>query len=435
MALLDNLISYWALDESSGDRADSHGSNTLTDNGPVGSATGKLGLAASFSGITNYSLSRADNASLSTGDIDFTAQAWVYFTTKTNYHVFAHKGWETGGSSNKEWVLWYDQGADRFVFSVAKSGADTSVTAGNFGAPSINTWYLLHGWHDSINNQIGISVNAGTANTTTHTTGVNDGASNFEVGASSVQALWLSGRVDEVGFWKRVLSSQDRTDLYNSGAGLAYPFGAVTRLMRRWRATQARDASLFPSLFDRRFVAPAIATPVARLPKRRGVVVGPLPFLLPGSTRAVLPANTPAVTVPIVPARRSTEATGSALAAPVCQRSRLPRFTPPAMPALAPRRASVSLLRTALPAVSQRRRPVAPAPAIPLPIVGAKRSTQCQEPKLIPLAPKRRTLPRDGVAVLAPIPPRICDTYVLDGVIDDTYVIDLVQEDRYLVEC
>ena len=39
----------------------------------------------------------------------------------------------------------------------------------------------------------------------------------------------MKGRIDEVGFWKRVLTSSERSLLYNGGVGLTYPFsGAPT---------------------------------------------------------------------------------------------------------------------------------------------------------------------------------------------------------------
>ncbi len=41
MALTDSLVAMWRLEESSGNRSDSQGSNTLTDTNTVGSGTGK----------------------------------------------------------------------------------------------------------------------------------------------------------------------------------------------------------------------------------------------------------------------------------------------------------------------------------------------------------------------------------------------------------
>ncbi len=45
-ALTDNLSAYWKLDEASGTRVDSAGSNDLTSNNSVGQAVGKLGNAS-----------------------------------------------------------------------------------------------------------------------------------------------------------------------------------------------------------------------------------------------------------------------------------------------------------------------------------------------------------------------------------------------------
>src|SRR3990167_8592069 len=42
MALTDQLISYWKFDESSGNAADSHGANTLTNTNTATFGTGKI---------------------------------------------------------------------------------------------------------------------------------------------------------------------------------------------------------------------------------------------------------------------------------------------------------------------------------------------------------------------------------------------------------
>ena len=72
MALTDSLISYWKLDEASGNATDSHGTNTLTDTNTVTSVAGKINTARYFTNANTEFFTLADNASLSTGDIDFT---------------------------------------------------------------------------------------------------------------------------------------------------------------------------------------------------------------------------------------------------------------------------------------------------------------------------------------------------------------------------
>ncbi len=223
MALTDSIVAYWKLDAASGNESDSHGSNTLTVVGTVGSAAGKIGNARTNDGTGGNDLGRADNADLSTGDIDFTLQAWVYLNAKAATQILAGK-W-AGGEGNFEYLLWYDNTGDRWMFSVTPDGAAASlvsVTADNFGSPPTATWHLLHAWHDAAGNQLGVTVNAGTANTASHSTGVFDGASDFMLLSDGVSGL--DGRADEAALWKRVLSATERSELYNGGAGLTYPF-------------------------------------------------------------------------------------------------------------------------------------------------------------------------------------------------------------------
>jgi len=225
MALTDNLISHWNLDEASGNALDAHGGNTLTETGgTIASTTGKVGNARDFeAGDTEY-FEIADNTDLSTGDIDFTIAAWVKFETLGNYAIISK--WTPTGNQ-REYELGYTAGGtNRFRFQVSTNGSTTvTLSASTFGAPSTGVWYFLTAWHDATNNQLGIAVNAGTPDTVSHTTGVFNGTSAFAMGArpSAVGDYW-DGLIDEVGFWKRVLTSDERTALYNGGAGLAYPF-------------------------------------------------------------------------------------------------------------------------------------------------------------------------------------------------------------------
>ena len=78
---LSGLIAYWTLDEASGTRVDAHGNNDLSDNNTVTSTTGKVGDAAAFATANSEYLSRADNADLSVGNIDFTFDLWLNLST------------------------------------------------------------------------------------------------------------------------------------------------------------------------------------------------------------------------------------------------------------------------------------------------------------------------------------------------------------------
>lgn len=222
MALLDGLISYWKLDEASGTRVDSHtGGNDLTDNNTVTQVAGKISNAGQFTLANSEHLSRADNISLSTGDIDFTIAGWVYLDTKPGEMGLFGK--YTIGGNQREYLVSYESGGDRFRFYISNNGtATTTIDANNLGSPSTGTWYYIVAWHDATANTINIQVNNGTVNSTAHTTGAFDSSSSFNIGAIGDPLLYHNGRVDEVGFWKKVLTSDERTQLYNGGSGLAY---------------------------------------------------------------------------------------------------------------------------------------------------------------------------------------------------------------------
>jgi hypothetical protein len=143
------------------------------------------------------------------GDEDFTSAGWVYLDSKVGNEYIINRGDDAG--------IYFDSAADRFRFRVT---GGVNANADNLGSPSLGTWYFVVGWHDSVNNQIGIQVNSGTANTTSHSTGVTDNNTVLAIGAyDSVPNHTFNGRIDEVGFWKKVLTAQERTDLYNSGLG------------------------------------------------------------------------------------------------------------------------------------------------------------------------------------------------------------------------
>jgi hypothetical protein len=224
-SLLTDLISYWKLDEASGTRADSvtASANDLTDNNTVTATTGKQGDAAHFVNANDESLSKASNDSLRCGNIDFTVAMWVRLTDKAAYYYIGGK--RTVG--NIEWELEFAQGSDRF-FGTSDAGA---VTATNGGSPTAGVWYFLVLWHDAAANTISIQVNNGTANSTA-TGGTSPGLTTGavvlgDIGPGIAPGSELNGDIDEVGFWKRTLTADEKASLYNSGSGVTYPAFAM----------------------------------------------------------------------------------------------------------------------------------------------------------------------------------------------------------------
>lgn len=225
-SLHNNLIAFWRLEEASGTRNDSKGTNHLTDNNTVTQATGKVGFGAQFTIANSEYLSIADNADVSTGDIDFTFACWVYLDAKATTQMIVGKSDATAG--NREYHLYYNQSTDRFLFEVHRA-TDTgaSATANNFGSPTVGTWYFIVGWHDAAADTVNIQVNNGTADSTATGGALQaSGTAEFDLGRRSFGGsnLYLGGRLDAVGLWKRVLTASERTELFAGAGGREYPF-------------------------------------------------------------------------------------------------------------------------------------------------------------------------------------------------------------------
>jgi hypothetical protein len=224
--LTDSLISYWKCDEASGNLLDAHGTNELTDNATVGAATGKINGGRDFESGNSEFFSLADNASISVGDIDFTFALWVNLESKAAAQTLVSH-WD-GPTTQRAWRIEYDSSNDRFIASASGDGAtSTTVTANNFGSPSLATWYYLVFWHDATGNTINLQVNNGTADSAAHTAGVLNSTAAFKVGVINAASQFADCVMDEMAFWKRVLTAGEKTSLYGGGAGLAYPLGVT----------------------------------------------------------------------------------------------------------------------------------------------------------------------------------------------------------------
>jgi hypothetical protein len=225
MALTDNLISFWEMEEASGTRVDSHGSNDLTDHNTVTQSTGIVGNSAHFAAASTEYLDVASNAELVTGDVDYFWQVWVYLDNKSAFRWFVGK---YGAVANREYYLIYSSSSDRFEFNVL-SNVSNVVTANNFGSPSTATWYCIHAWHDSGASTVNIAVNDGTANSVSIPLAASTSTFQVEFGASpTILGTVHDGRLDQCGFWKSGFPTDAgtfagaRTALYNGGAGLSY---------------------------------------------------------------------------------------------------------------------------------------------------------------------------------------------------------------------
>lgn len=223
---LTNLIAHWKLNEESGTRNDSHSNNYhLTDVNTVGFDTGKLGNAAAFISANNEGLSIASNADIQM-QTDKTFVCWVWLDNKTASQTFFSK-WDSGLST--EYRFRYNVTSDRFMWTKGNGGAGGTledVIANTFGSPPSTTWIFCVCTYNASDKKFRISVNNGAFDIGAETTVAVVGGSTFYIGraASAGAPLGLTGRVDSLSIWNRLLSADEMTSLYNNGSGLDYAF-------------------------------------------------------------------------------------------------------------------------------------------------------------------------------------------------------------------
>jgi hypothetical protein len=225
--LLTDIVAYWKQDEASGNALDSHASNDLTDvNGVVGGVTGKVATARDFESSSAQYFTIASNADLELGaDTAFTWAGWVRieqdFQSGTD---ILGKGGQIAAED-----LAYSlriNGTFRFEFVVGNGTTSASVADTSVFPTPVDTWFFIVAWHDPSVDKIFIQINDdATPDEAAWSGGTQSESGAFELGRSrGVFGSSWDGYLDEWGFWKRVLTSDERTTLYNSGNGTTYPF-------------------------------------------------------------------------------------------------------------------------------------------------------------------------------------------------------------------
>lgn len=218
------LVSFWNLDEQSGVRYDSHGTNHLTDNNTVGSVinagAAMDGAAASFVAANSEILSKADFVAPDS----YTFSAWVYAPTSiANMAIQQIIGlWP----NNSQFTVYY--GTTNTIYHLVGDGSTYSYSASALpdGADLSGRWINVVAWFDGVDKIPHVSVN-GVVDLVA--TGAALAGTPYRV-PTAFQLNGASGPsystiiVDEVAIWSRVLTADERAELYNLGRGKYYDF-------------------------------------------------------------------------------------------------------------------------------------------------------------------------------------------------------------------
>jgi len=218
-----NLVSYYTLDEASGNRADSTATaNTLTDGNTVASGTGKISNGAVFT--------RADEDSLRSSTL------WV-----NAYQSVAISCWaKTTNTATTEQTIWTNGNATSTGVGYCLMINGQSKTDGTIS-------FLNHGvgWHHSSHvvsdtnfHHYAVSIDASgnviiymdgiaSATLTGATTRLPTNGSGLSSENSASATRYLDGTIDETAIYSRALHYGDVLDLYNAGDGITYAAAAA----------------------------------------------------------------------------------------------------------------------------------------------------------------------------------------------------------------
>lgn len=207
----NDLISFWKLDEASGTRSDSFGSNDLTDNNTVGQGTGNVyANCADLETSNSEYFSDADDVSHSSGS--FTFSCWVKLESFVNVQGLGSK-WS---ASNQEWglVQYNDSGTERFALIVDNDGTSLDDIVKTTSSPSTGTWYHVCARHDTDANTIAVFLD-GVKDSKSYSSGLYSGSSDFRIGGGHPGIANFDGLIEAAGWWNRALFDAEITALAN----------------------------------------------------------------------------------------------------------------------------------------------------------------------------------------------------------------------------
>jgi len=207
-SLNNGLVAFWKLDEESGTRYDSVGSNHLTDNNTVGRGAGVVGNAARFVAANSESLC-ISSSNFNVGS-EFSVSfwwygsgtilsKWGYLTSEREYKFREYESAFLGFLSPDGSAI-YSYGLAHSVSSSGWNHFSGSYSGG------VLSGYINGSYYDNLSE----SIFSGTVP--------------FCLGSDINSYAFFNGLIDSVGFWNRALTSDEIAALYNGGHGQEYPF-------------------------------------------------------------------------------------------------------------------------------------------------------------------------------------------------------------------
>jgi hypothetical protein len=202
--LLAKTVAFWNFDETTGDRLDSHGSNDLS---PVASMDYNFGLNGN-SIFNDQGLTIVDNSIF-----DADANGFVGFAILVKNSASTTANILSCG----QWTLSWADG--EITLDVGSSPATT--IAYNTGSPvTDNEWHLINIEIDKTGGTMSVRVDNGSLNSTA----ILGDVLTADMDNTSPVMPAIDLNLDNAWVYDTALDSTERTDLWNNGIPLTYPF-------------------------------------------------------------------------------------------------------------------------------------------------------------------------------------------------------------------
>lgn len=219
--LKNGLVSYWILGEATGaTRVDSMGTSNFADiNSNVGGNISTLlgGHDVDLQPTSVTKILRAGDTPYRIGaGKSFTLNFWIQYVPTAGVPLVGK--WPNAGQA--EWLL-YDLGTPP-TWNAFRNSDNTQMAYTLTGFLNTGVWQMITlGYDDSTGNLFAI-VSNGTPQTLACAGGVHTGTNPLTIGAWSNAGTGGQSKLQDMGFWSRVLTPPEITRLYNSGAGVPF---------------------------------------------------------------------------------------------------------------------------------------------------------------------------------------------------------------------
>jgi hypothetical protein len=217
-----NAVACWEMDEDGGPYVDSIGSNDLT---AVNTPTRVAGLVERSDSGMSVRLNDADGSYLFHDTWDgirtnsatgITVSYWINQYNSDDTNITLQQTWHTPTQQINSSAY----AADGIAFLYKGANEVSSFVYSGNGSTTENAWNLATMWWDPSDGKACVQIDAETPVCSASVSTAISGSTrnlDFRIAAGSLDAI-----LDDYSIWYRVLTADERTTLWNSGAGTFY---------------------------------------------------------------------------------------------------------------------------------------------------------------------------------------------------------------------